>query len=1059
MLKAAKNMTTLLALLSTITLVGCGGGSAETKTKLDAVDPQQSVSDWLMVWNDEFDGTSIDSKNWTHEVNCQGGGNQEKQCYTDSDDNSYLADGKLQIVALPAEAGADLPYTSARMITRYKADFKYGRIEISAKLPSGQGSWPAFWMMPTDEEYGEWPRSGEIDILEAVNLGVTDAEGSVENNIHGTLHYGKSWPDNSSSGKAYRLADGVNPADDFHTYAIEWQEGEIRWYMDGYLYATQRQSKVRYNSKDEAVGLAHQGWFTEYFDQVSGELKTHWDTAPFDKEFYLILNFAVGGNWPENVNNTGVDASAFHADNKFEIDYVRVFQCQSDPETGKGCETVRPGYDNKDDGLVEGKAPVPTPPSDGIAKNLTIFDGTLDANWTAWDCCGGTTPAMIADADKGDVVQFNINDNNGTVLGFSTRQGHFPVDFSGASAPFDASALVDLNGTLSFDMKVVTPPSSATTWILKAEAGDGGPNTGDVALNSSVEGVDPVVGQWQSYTFSLATLQEKGLDLSAIDVVMIFPAWGTGEGAVYQVANVSIAADLGASPQVVLFEDAENPSWPMWDCCGGSTPTVETDDEAHGAVAEFTIGASPTVMGFISRADNTDTPAPFDATSILANGVVQFEMKVVTMPNDAGASWLFKLEADNNTSAVEMPLSNSVEGVVPVAGQWQTYSFKLADLANAGLDVSAIDVMMIFPAWGAGEGAVYRVDNAKIYDPNAATGFNGHVLFADDVKEQWSIWDCCGGSTPTLENDDTEHGMTAEFVIGASPTVMGLLADDDVYLDASSLVSNGVMQFEMKVINAPTSADAVWKFKIEAGDTTSAVELDLSASEEGKAPVVGQWQTYTYSLQSLFDAGLDLSAIDVIMVFPAWGTGEGAVYRLDNVMIYDPASVPAPQGLTLYDNAQNPDWPIWDCCGGSTPTEESDDAEHGMVAEFVIGASPTVMGFLANDDIYYDASAIQQNGVVSFDMKVVSAPNDADAVWKFKIEAGDTTSAAELDLTASQEGAAPVVGQWQTYTFALTDLFDAGLDTSEIDVIMVFPAWGTGEGAVYRLDNVAITAQ
>jgi beta-glucanase (GH16 family) len=1056
MLKAAKNITTLFALLSTISLVGCGGSSAETKTKTNAVDPQQPVSDWMMVWNDEFDGDAINSQNWTHVVDCNGGGNQEKQCYTDSEDNSYLADGKLQIVALPAEEGAALPYTSARMTTRYKADFKYGRVEMRAKLPAGQGSWPAFWMMPTDEEYGEWPRSGEIDIVESVNLGTAREDNSTENHIYGTIHYGKSWPDNSESGKAYSLADGVNPADDFHTYAIEWQEGEIRWYMDGYLYATQRQSKLRYNSKDEVVGLAHRGWFTEYYDQVSGELTTHWDTAPFDKEFYLILNFAVGGNWPENVNELGVDASAFHADNKFEIDYVRVYQCQSDPETGKGCETVRPGYDKADDALVEGKAPIPSPPSTGIAQNLTIFAGAINPNWPAWDCCGGSTPMVVADADKGDVFEFYVGATP-TVNGFISRDA-FIDDPAGQATPFDASPLI-ATGKLQFDMKVVSMPNTPdATWLLKVESQEGGTAV-EIALSSSTEAAVPVAGAWQTYSFPLQALADAGLDVSAIDVVMIFPAWGSGEGAVYQVTNLTIAADAGASPQVVLFEDAENPSWPMWDCCGGSTPTVETDDEAHGAVAEFSIGADPTVMGFISRAGNTETPAPFDGTSILANGVIQFDMKVVTMPNDAGATWLFKVEADNNTSAVELPLSSSVEGVVPTVGQWQTYTFKLADLANAELDVSAIDVIMIFPAWGSGEGAVYRVDNAKIYDPNASTGFNGHVLFADDAKEQWSIWDCCGGSTPTLENDDAEHGMTAEFIIGASPTVMGLLADDGVYLDASSLLSNGVMQFEMKVINAPNDANAVWKFKIEAGDTTSAVELDLSASQEEQAPVVGQWQTYTYSLQSLFDAGLDLSSIDVIMVFPAWGTGEGAVYRLDNVMIYDPASVPAPQGLTLYDNAQHPEWPIWDCCGDSTPTEETDDADHGMVAEFVIGATPTVMGFLANDNVYYDASAIQQNGVVKFDMKVINAPNNADAVWKFKIEAGDTTSAVEMDLTASQEGVAPVVGEWQTYTYALTDLFDAGLDISEIDVIMVFPAWGTGEGAVYRLDNVAITAQ
>jgi len=884
MIKAAKKFTQLFALVSTVSLLGCGGG-AETETKPNKIDPQQPVSDWNMVWSDEFDGDVINSQNWTHEVNCDGGGNQEKQCYTDSAENSYLANGNLNIVALPAEEGATLPFTSARMITRYKADFKYGRVEMRAKVPSGQGSWPAFWMMPTNEEYGDWPRSGEIDIFEAVNLKTVDADGAVENNIHGTLHYGKSWPNNSHSGKAHSLANGANPADDFHTYAIEWQEGEIRWYMDNYLYATQRQSMVRYNSKDEAVGLAHQGWFTEYYDQLTGELTTYWDNAPFDKEFYLILNFAVGGDWPENVNNTGVDDSAFGAENKFEIDYVRVYQCMADTETGKGCETVRAGYDDLEDALVEGKAPIPTPPTGPVARNLAIFDGSLNANWTAWDCCAGTSPATITDDDKGEVVEFTIADNAGTVLGFSTREGHFPDNFTGEPAPFDASPLVDLNGTLSFDMKIVTPPSSDTSWILKVESNGGDTNTGDVALSASEEGVTPAVGEWQTYTFTLSSLQEAGLDLSAIDVVMIFPAWGTGEGSNYLITNLTIEGDIGAAPELVVFTDNENPSWPMWDCCGGSTPTVELDDDVHGNVAEFSIGATPTVMGFISRDGNTDTPAPFDASAILSNGVIQFDMKVTAMPGDA--AWMFKVESSGGDTNAELPLLESLETTAPTADQWQTYTFNLSDLANAGLDVSAIDVIMIFPAWGAGEGAIYRVDNVKIYDPTATKPGNT-VLFADAPATGWSIWDCCGGSTPTLENDDTAHGMTAEFVIGAQPTVMGLTAEDDVFVDASAILANGVVTFEMKVINAPNDSSAVWMFKIESNGASTFAEVALSTSVEGAEPVVGEWQTYTFPLQTLFDAGLDISQIDVLMFFPAWGTGEGAVYRIDNVMITAP---------------------------------------------------------------------------------------------------------------------------------------------------------------------------
>ena len=706
-------ITRLLAAISLASLAGCGGDAATT-SNFEKVDPAQPVSDWQMVWSDEFDGTSIDANKWNFELNCAGGGNNEKQCYTDSEENAFIKDGVLNIVALPAEEGAEKPYTSARLNTRYNADFTYGRFEMRAKLPSGQGSWPAFWMMPTDEVYGTWPRSGEIDILEAVNLKTVAEDGTVEANIHGTLHYGREWPNNSSSGKAYALPEGMNPADDFHTYAIEWQEGEICWYVDGYLYATQRRSEVRYNSKDEPVGLKHKGWFAEYFEQGNGELTTHWDNAPFDKDFYLILNNAVGGDWPENVNNLGVDAAAFAQGQSFEIDYVRVYECASDPGTGKGCETVRPGYDNLDDALVEGKAPVPTPPSDGVARNLDIFNGTLNANWIAWDCCGGTTPETITDADKGDVVKFNINDNNGTVLGFSTRGGHFPDGFAGSSSPFDASLLLDLNGRVSFDMKVVTPPTSSTTWLLKAEAGDGGPNTGDVALSDSVEGVTPVTGQWQTYTFPLSLLQERGLDLSAIDVLMVFPAWQTGEGAEYLITNVVIEGDL---PKVDLFSDEQNLNWPMWDCCGGSTPVEVIDDEEHGLTAEFSIGATATVMGFNNRTSAGGSGEAFDATSILESGVIAFELKVISKPNNLDSVWTFKVESDNGSSAVEIPLTDSNEGLEPTVGEWQTYTFTLADLAGAGLDVSALDVVMIFPAWDTGEGAVYRVDNAFIGVP------------------------------------------------------------------------------------------------------------------------------------------------------------------------------------------------------------------------------------------------------------------------------------------------------------------------------------------------------
>lgn len=864
--------------LSATLLAGCGGDSA-TQTNLSSVDTSKPASGWKLVWSDEFDGSNVDTSKWNYEVNCAGGGNNEKQCYTADKANAFVADGMLNIVAKPAAAGAEKPYTSARITTRKKADFKYGRFEMRAKLPSGQGAWPAFWMMPTDSVYGDWPRSGEIDIMEAVNLKVKDAQGNVESNVHGTLHYGKPWPNNSSSGKNYTMAK--NPADDFHTYAVEWQQGEIRWYVDDYLYATQRQSEVRYNSKDQAVGLKHRGWFTEYFDQTSGKLTTYWNSAPFDQKFFMILNFAVGGNWPENVNNKGIDAAAFAKGQSFVIDYVRAYQCSANPDTGKGCETIRPGYDKVGDGLLEGKAPIPVPPSDGIARNLTIFENAENPNWPGWDCCGGSKPTVVNDNQRGGVMEFKVG-GQPTVNGFISRK-EFIKDPAGVPSPFDASPLAG-SGSLSFAMKAVSlPTNAAAAWKLKVESNNAATAV-ELDLTASNEAKAPAAGVWQTYTFPLKKLADAGLDLSAIDVVMIFPAWGTGDGAVYQVDDVKIAGPSSAKPSLTLFKDGQNLDWPLWDCCAGSKPTEQLDDAAHGMTAEFKIGAAPTVMGFITRAANGGSNKPFDASSILDKGVVQFELKVVTAPNDAASVWKFKVEANNAASAVELNLTDSVEGKAPVTGQWQTYTFKISDLAAKGLDVSALDVVMVFPAWGTGNGAVYRIDNARIGEPEVV-GSKGLTLFADAPAANWSLWDCCGGSKPTVEDDDAAHGKTAQFTIGGAPTVMGLFAADKVYFDASSVTETGIVKFDLKIVTPPSDSSALWQFKIEAKDAASAVQLQLSDSIEGKAPVVGQWQTYSYRLKDLGAKGLDTSAIDIVMVFPDWGKGNGAVYRLDNVSI------------------------------------------------------------------------------------------------------------------------------------------------------------------------------
>lgn len=306
-------------------------GDASTTTDSSATTEDAPGEGWTLVWSDEFDGDTIDPAHWQHEVNCWGGGNAEQQCYTALPTNAFVTEGALHIVARaestqgpavndddpaydPDDTSATLPYSSARLRTRDLGDWKYGRIEVRARLPFGQGTWPAIWMLPTDQVHGGWAASGEIDIMEAVNLRVDG-----ERRIYGTLHYGGAWPDNLHSGAETTLPGDADPAEGAHDYAIEWEEGEIRWYVDGEHYATQQQT----------------GWYSQ-----SGDGSIAPGAAPFDERFHLILNVAVGGAWAANVNAGGIDPTVFPQE--MVVEYVRVYQCSLNPETGDGCDTVGP---------------------------------------------------------------------------------------------------------------------------------------------------------------------------------------------------------------------------------------------------------------------------------------------------------------------------------------------------------------------------------------------------------------------------------------------------------------------------------------------------------------------------------------------------------------------------------------------------------------------------------------------------------------------------------------------------------------------------------------------
>ncbi|WP_303834958.1 family 16 glycosylhydrolase [Ruminococcus flavefaciens] len=255
----------------------------------DSVDVPE-IEGYSLLWNDEFTADALDESKWNYEPHEPGWTNEELQEYTTSTDNVFTRDGKLVIKAIKTEKENRTKYTtytSGKVTGKKKTDFTYGKVVVSAKVPEGQGLWPAIWMMPTDEgHYGQWPKCGEIDIMEVL--------GNDVNTAYGTLHYGE--PHGEIQG-TWGLTEG-SYADSFHEYSVEWEPGEIRWYIDGNLYNTAND------------------WFTA----VKGEDEKPYP-APFDQPFFVQMNLAVGGTWPGNPDETTDFDKA-----EFEIDYVRVYQ-------------------------------------------------------------------------------------------------------------------------------------------------------------------------------------------------------------------------------------------------------------------------------------------------------------------------------------------------------------------------------------------------------------------------------------------------------------------------------------------------------------------------------------------------------------------------------------------------------------------------------------------------------------------------------------------------------------------------------------------------------------
>jgi beta-glucanase (GH16 family) len=352
-----------------------------------------------LVWEDNFNGTSLNTDGWNYEYHDPGWVNNELQQYVDRPENVYVRNGELVIRAIKTvDADGKVHYTSGRVNTREKHDFKYGKFEIRAKVPSGKGFLPAIWMMPTDENlYGQWPKCGEMDIMEVL--------GNQTNKAFSTLHFGE--PHTQSQG-SYSLSSG-DFSSQYHVFSCEWNPNEIRFYVDGNLYHKEN----------------------DWFSKKTGFGEATYP-APFDQPFYLILNLAVGGDWPGNP-----DATTGFGDNaELHVDYVKVYQKNGyDENVTKPINTVT----------------LRDPDSTGNYVNNGDFaaaeDLNDDVNWKFLLADSGNAAADISDCSM------NITTVNAGDLDYSVQmvQGNLPMT-QGYKYRLSFDAYADADRTMITDI-------------------------------------------------------------------------------------------------------------------------------------------------------------------------------------------------------------------------------------------------------------------------------------------------------------------------------------------------------------------------------------------------------------------------------------------------------------------------------------------------------------------------------------------------------------------------------------------------------------------------------
>ena len=516
-----------------------------------------------LVWSDEFDGTLVDQSKWEFQIGdgCPdlcGWGNGELQYYRA--ENATVGGGLLTITA-KEEAFGFSDYTSARLRTKGKADWEYGRFEMRAKLPIGKGLWPAFWMLPAQDSYGGWAASGEIDVMELV--------GHEPERVLGTLHYGGTFPANTYSGDHYDLASGTFN-DDFHVFAVEWEAGEIRWYVDGIHYQTQT------------------AWWS-----TGGPYP-----APFDQPFYMLLNVAVGGDWP------GPPDGSTQFPQTMVVDYVRVYE-----KASPGLEECELVFDDMEHG-------------DPWANDYFVFSGT-GSTGDIWPDFTEVPPAV------GGTASLGASWTSGGAPGFQGGFGRTrPVDLDGAThldlwmradAGVDGVIELNLQDDDDGDDKIADTP-------------DGADDEFQLVLTVGPQGSDLVAGAgWQLLSLPLSSfVDDNSYHFGGNGILDPVPVKDGGNG---QLVNIVFVLISNTGGDMDLHSDL----WAFTRRTGVMSGRVWSDEDGDGidtsepGLAGVSLELIDTVTGLVVATEVTDATGMYSFGG-LAPGTLEVRVDTATLP-------------------------------------------------------------------------------------------------------------------------------------------------------------------------------------------------------------------------------------------------------------------------------------------------------------------------------------------------------------------------------------------------------------------------------------------